>query len=480
MNARRIAQQAVCKGRSSKTHGDDLQRALHWILNDHIFDNLRIHGNVTWSAIDLVRLAIFWVWSAESSMVAAAEEAIGLVMRIFGQSAVTSYQGLTGALKAYSNQLLLRLWCRLQNLMEQCGENQYRIGVWLALAMDGSRIGVPRTEKNAHRFCKPPNSKKKKPQKNRRSRHAKRKRSQVRQKSHYDPQPVGPQMWLTMIWHIGLNMPWCWKLGPSYASERDHVLEIVAEQKFPKNTLFCGDAGFYGYDFWRELQVQRHHFLVRVGANVRLLKRLGYVREREGIVYCWPDSISKKRQLPLVLRLLHCKDGRGDVYLVTNVLDAKLLTDTQASEIYRRRWGIELQFRSFKQTFDRSKLRSRTPDCAEVELHWSLLGLWMIQLLAVKERGKLGEPDEQTSVAAAIRIIRIMMNKDSVVRPADASLTKKLAQATTDNYERTSSKMSRNYPRRKEEPSAGKPKILIASTEQKRKLSRIQDLMNAA
>ena len=53
-------------------------------------------------------------------------------------------------------------------------------------------------------------------------------------KSHYDPQAVGPQMWLTLIWHIGLRLPWCWKIGPSYSSERAHLLEMLAEQKFPE------------------------------------------------------------------------------------------------------------------------------------------------------------------------------------------------------------------------------------------------------
>ncbi len=479
MSARRIARQAASEGRSSKTHGDDLQRALNWIFNEGSFSNLRVHGNVSWSALDLVRLAIFWVWSADSSMVKAVEGAVSLVRRIFGQAAVTSYQGLTGALKAYSDQLLPVLWCRLHSLMEQTSPEKYRVGMWLALAMDGSRISVPRTKQNEKGLSKPPQCKKRKTKKTKRSRHAGRKRSTIRTKSHYDPQSVGPQMWLTMIWHIGLNLPWCWKTGPSYASERGHELELLAEQEFPKNTLFCGDAGFTGYDFWRKIQAHGHHFLVRVGANVRLLKRLGYVRERRGIVYCWPDTASKKMLPPLVLRLMRFNDGRGDVYLVTNVLDEKRLTEAQAREIYRRRWGIEVQFRSFKQTFDRSKLRSGTPDCAEVELNWSLLGLWMIQLLALKERTKVGEPDDKTSVAAAIRIIREMMNKDCVVRPSSESLTNQLAQATTDNYVRKSRKQNRNYPRRKEEPSTGKPIILLASAKQKQKLIQNQELANA-
>ena len=58
----------------------------------------------------------------------------------------------------------------------------------------------------------------------------------------------------------------------------------------------------------------------------------------------------RKKQLPLVLRLLHFKDARNaDVHLVTNVLKEKSLNHRQAGEIYRRRWGIEIQFRSLKQ-----------------------------------------------------------------------------------------------------------------------------------
>ena len=465
---------------NSRTNGADLKRAVSWVFNASIFDEVRLHGNVNWTALALVQLAVLWVWSPDSSLVLAADAAVELARVMFGAAPVGSYQALTNALKRYSVQLLPILWRRLQSLMEQCDEDKWRVGLWLALAMDGSRVGVPRTWQNEQRFCKPVGARKKKARKNKqRSRHANRKKADVGQKTHYDPQPVGPQMWLTMIWHLGLNVPWCWKIGPSYSSERGHVLEMLAEHKYPSHTLFCGDAGFVGYDFWREIQDRGYHFLVRVGANVRLLKRLGYAREYDGIVYCWPDAAAKKKQLPLTLRLLHFHDRRGDVYLVTNILDANELTDAQASEIYRRRWGIELQFRSFKQTFQRSKLRSRTPDCAEIELHWSLVGLWIIQLLALKERTTLGEPDEQTSVAAAIRIIQKFMNNHSAIRPSIASLSKQLAGATTDRYERKSKKKSRNYPRRKEEPSAGKPKVKVASTSHKRKLREIQDLATA-
>lgn len=466
------------QGATPRTNGDDLRRAVNWIVNDSIFADVNLHGNVSWTPTVLVRLAIFWVWSAESSLVAAATEAIQKVIAIFGSAAVGSYQALTGALKAYTSQLLPRLWGRLHGLMEDCGDTSWRVGLWLALAVDGSRAQTPRTWKNEQRFCKPRTQGKKKRRKGRkRSRHANSKhRSAVRRKRHYDPQAVGPQMWLTLLWHIGQRLPWCWKIGPSYSSERGHLMELLAEQEFPEFTLFCGDAGFVGYDFWRAIADRGHHFLVRVGSNVHLLKDLGHVRRRHGIVYCWPEAALRKNQPPLVLRLLHFHDGRGEVYLVTNVLSEKELSHRQAGEIYRRRWGVEVQFRSLKQTFGRAKLRSRTPDCAEVELNWSLTGLWMIQLLALKEQTVAGEPADRTSIAAVLRIIRTMTYNHSSIRSRSQSLPKQLEAAQTDAYERHSKKKSRNYPRRKEEPSAGKPTIRVATENHKRKLGQLAKL----
>lgn len=479
MCSRKNQGRSTATAANGKTNGDDLRRALDWVLNDTMFTKLRVHGNVSWTAVGLIRLAVFWVWSSESSLVAAAKDAMGCVTRIFGTAELNSYQAITNALERYSDQLLPIMWDRLHVLMKRCDDANFRVGVWLALAVDGSRVGVPRTFKNEQRFCKPASDRKKR--KKKRGRHAKRTKAPTHKKKHYDPQPVGPQMWLTMIWHIGQQLPWCWRTGPSYSSERRHVMDMLEERVFPENTLFCGDAGFVGYDFWRAIQDRDYHFLMRVGGNVRLLKKLGHFRERDGIVYSWPDAAMKKSQPPLVLRLLHFRDSRGgDLYLITNVLDVKRLSNRQASTIFRQRWGVEVQFRSLKQTFGRTKLRSRSPDCATVELHWSLVGLTMIQLLAHKEQVKAREPAEKTSIAAVLRIVRHMMQRSEEVPTRGDRLAKQLALAVTDTYDRKSKKKSRNFPRRKEEPATGKPKITAATKRHKQRLRSLQNLTMAA
>jgi hypothetical protein len=390
--------------------------------------------------------------------------------------AVGSYQSLTSALVTYGGQLIPLLWNRLQRLMKQVGKEHWRVGRWLPLAVDGSRASTPRTKANEVAFRASNYGK------GTTAKYKKRKRKNKRKRNRTKASTVTPQIWITLLWHMGMRLPWSWKLGPSDSSERAHFQEMLVKQKFPENTLFCGDAGFVGYDLWKLIIERGHSFLIRVGGNVRLLTKLGYyARERDGIVYVWPDSAARKKQPPLVLRLIHLKSERGDVYLLTNVLNSRHLSDALASRLYRLRWGIELQFRTLKQTFGRRMLRSRTPDRAYAELEWSLLGLWMIHLFAVKEQVSIGEPPSQTSAAMAIQVVRSILFLWCEVPEKGADLSTQLQNAVLDTYERRSSKRARYRPNKKDTPSAGKPKIAVANEKKKQQLEQYrQHLTNAA
>jgi hypothetical protein len=448
------------KDADQPVNGALLRQALVWLVDAGIFNRLTFHGNTKWLPVDLVVLAVMWVWSDNATLTVAFAEAARWAASLFGSVAIQSYQGLTGALVTWTPQLLPLLWERLHQRMEECGDGHWRVGRWLALAVDGSRISTPRTVANEKAFCAPRYGKGKT------AKYRKKKRSGQRRRCR-KPEPVKPQIWTTLLWHLGLRLPWSWTNGPSTASERDHFRRMLQEQTFPALTLFCADAGFIGYELWKAIIDAGHSFLIRVGANVTLLRQLGYVQEGDGIVYFWPDKAAKKHWPPLVLRLFEFQAGRCRMSVVTNILDDRQLSVAQACELYKLRWGIELQFRTLKQTFGRRKLRSKTPERALVELDWSLLGLTMIQLFAVKERIELGEPPQHSSVAVAIRIIRELLDRRLEPSEPGADLSARLQDATTDRYQRKSSKKARYRPAYKDRPSAGKPKIINAQHKHK-------------
>lgn len=445
--------------KAATTHADSIRRAVEWCFTDAMFANVKLHGNVSWAPRLLIALTILTAWGSEPQMTDSFVEASKLSLKFFSVTAIATYQGLMRALVSYSEQLLPLVWQRFQSLIESVNPQHYRLGRWLPLAVDGSRFTTPRTISNENAFAAQ-NFGKGGRGKNRTKWKNKRKRSKKL------CQPVKPQIWLTLIWHMGSKLPWCWKTGPSTASERHHLMDMLKTLVFPQDTLFCCDAGFTGYELWSTMIACGHHFVIRVGSNVKLLKNLGHCRRGEGIVCLWPDQAVRKKQPPLVLRLIEVKGEHGSMYLVTNVLDRKALSDSMFQRLYPLRWGVELQFRALKQTFGLGKLRSRNSEHALAELNWSIVALAMIQLWALKEQSRLEILPGQSSVGEALKAIQYAMRHWYEVEEESTSIKARLAVATKDEYQRKTKKAARYRANYKDKPTAGKPTIRNATSKQ--------------
>ena len=126
-------------------NGATLRAAVAWVLDAEIFAPLPLHGNTGWQVTDLILLAVVWVWSGDTTLTGAFAEAHGWSMRVLGRAAVGTYQGFLKALVTWTATLLPLMRQRLQQLMEEQGPKHWRVGLWLALAVDGSRISVPRS-----------------------------------------------------------------------------------------------------------------------------------------------------------------------------------------------------------------------------------------------------------------------------------------------------------------------------------------------
>jgi len=452
--------------RPKKVQVNFLRRAMEWALSDLMFAKMTKHGNVRWTGKFLVTLAILMCWSESKQLTAAFEKAASLSQRLFGVLAVTQYQSLMRALVTYGPQLLPRVWSRLQTLMQRVSPEHFRIGGWVPLAVDGSRFTTPRTLSNERAFSAK-NFGKGKESRSRRSWKNKKKRSKKL------CTPVKPQIWLTLVWHMGMKLPWCWKSGPSTSSERHHLIEMLKSFVFPEKTLFCCDAGFVGYELWTAIIKPGHSFLIRVGGNVRLIKNLGHARTGDGIVCLWPDAAARKKKTPIILRLIEIKNSKGSMFLVTNVLNKRELSDAAVKKLYPLRWGVELQFRATKQTFGRSKLRCRNSNHALVELDWSLVALTLVQLFAIRQQVKLDEPPGSMSVSLALNAVRhAMENWNHLAEPSN-NMDKQLQEAVKDSYNRNTTKRARHQPSCKEKPSATKPIIKSATKKQRQNYTNL-------
>jgi Transposase DDE domain len=435
------------RNRTQASYRHGLKDAIGKLLPGQFFSRWSGVGS-KWSPQRVFWIGILMVWSAEQTLQARFASTREVVRSLFPKWKLgKSYTGWYEAQLKWLTPLQPVLSTRLRKqLQKRAGRHWQREG-WKAFAVDGSRVECPRTQANERALeC------------------AGRKKT-------------GPQLFVTTLLHMGTGLPWDFRIGPGTASERRHLEDMLPT--LPTRSLVVADAGFIGYEFCRRILAAQQNFLLRVGANVYLLRKLGHV-EHEGrdTVYLWPEK--NWHEPPVVLRLIERRQGKKKMYLVTNVLDKKALSEKSAGVFYEMRWGVEVFYRSLKQTLEKRKMLSRTPAAAKCELTWAVLGIWLLGLMTVERILARGGDPLAWSAAKARDRVRCSLQRALSRRHRDSSLARDLSRATTDSYERRGSKRARDWPHKKKEQPPGEPKIQSANAKQRRAAKRLEEKRTAA
>ena len=409
-------------------------QAITTLLDRSMF-NGSADGSRAWKAWPLILAGVLMAWQQGRSLSDKFAGSREVLRRILPTTRLgRSYQGFIKALLLHSTGLLDRLGDQLRAETQAWAGRHWHCHGWCALAVDGSRVECPRTAANEREL-----------------RCAGKKRTT-------------PQLFLTTVYHRGTGLPWRYQIGPGTDSERHHLRGMLAG--LPADSLLVADAGFVGYDLLAAIASGGRHFLIRVGSNVTLLKNLGFGQlHGDNLVWLWPEKAAKRQPPPRVLRLIVLHDGRKPVYLVTDVTESDRLSEAAAGDLYRRRWGVEVFFRSFKQTLAHRTMCSHAPAKAKCELAWAVMGLWLLSAMAVRAIIAAGEDPLRLSVAGAIRAVRGAMGWAGPPR-GSANLPKQLARALKDSHVRRAPKKARDWPHKKTEKPPGEPKIREATADE--------------
>lgn len=403
---------------------------------------LPLDRRTRWTDLLLALCAILMSWSNASTLQDRFDAARRCLLRWYPgrRRPGKRYEGFIAALRRRSGPMLkwigLSYRAHVQRLAEQKG--CWKIGDWLAFGVDSTKHDAPMTVANEKTLGT-----------------ASRKNS-------------WPQLLLTTVFHLGSGLPWSFLRGRAKSSERRHLLGLLFT--LPPEALLLADAGFTGYEFWSRIIGSGRSFLIRVGSNVKLIEHLQI--KGDGIVWVWPAREQKRRNKPLVLRLITLTDERNrTMHLLTNVLETKRLNDEMAKRLYGLRWGVELMYRSLKQTLSRRKLLSDSPRNARVELSWSMVGLWTLALIKAERCPAL--PSSQ-GVAAVLRVLRRAMEGERV------DVKSELSRVRADTYKRAGPKTARHWPHKKREKPPGKPKARNATDAELSLAQELEDLNIAA
>jgi hypothetical protein len=424
-----------------------LQQCLRWLLGGIDWSSISFRADCGWAPKTLAAGALLWAWSDEQTLTERFRTVRKIATCLFGRQRqlAKTYQAFTKILRRWTDELISVLQAALHQRIPETLPQHWQVGGFILFGVDGSRIELPRTRSHEQAYSSI------------RHRRGRGKRRSARRLAAKDVlKSNSPQLWLTTMWHAGTGLPWDWRTGPADSSERAHLQEMLGD--LPIEALIAADAGFVGYESMRQIIAGDRHVLLRVGANVRLLKKLGWARESAGTVYLWPDEAARHGQPPLVLRLVVAHNGKHPVYLVTSVLSRHLA-------LYAKRWGVELFYRHLKQTFRRRKLLSTSAENARIEIAWSLVGLWAMALYALVEATKHEIPPQRLSFAQLLLAFRRALRDYLHPTEQGQRLCERLRHAIIDSYQRKN-KTSRHYPRKKREHAPGPPTILLANHSQ--------------
>jgi hypothetical protein len=409
---------------------------------------------VRWTSRMLAVGAVLMAWSGAATLLDRFIQARAALVAMYPtrRRPGDTPEGFVKALEAHGQDVLATLSDYWRSCVCRVAERHWKVDGWLLFGVDGSKFDCSRTAANEAGFGVSGKGK------------------------------SGPQQLLTCLFHVASGILWGWSSdGVQGRGEPTQLKQLLG--LLPPDAMLLADAGYTGYELLRSILNRKNHFLIRVGSNVTLIKNLGYFkREGKQTVYLWPlnrqarNKRSMPRRLhkvcpPLTLRLIELADASGKpVYLLSSVLNARVLSNAAAAKIYRLRWGVEVMWRGLKQTLGHSKMLGKTPALASAELNWAMAGLWMLQLLAASDVTAAGNSPQNHSPAKALRVIRQTLGGTP---RRTQSLRRQLGMATKDTYQRHGSKQPRYRRQQCPKRPPGAPKARTATPIEKQLIQRI-------
>lgn len=181
----------------------------------------------------------------------------------------------------------------------------------------------------------------------------------------------------------------------SYASEDLALGEAILESSHSLDSIVVFDRGLQkrkvfaqffetGILFVTRANTYIKYDLDKVHKNIKGRKTDTLILEEDLIVYLF-DHYNKKINFPIRLIKAKRKTDNQPIYFLTNLID---ITAGQVTDIYKRRWDIEVFFRFIKQELNFSTLLTYNENGIKVMMYMILITAMMI--LIYKKVNKIG------------------------------------------------------------------------------------------
>ncbi|HQO21085.1 MAG TPA: IS4 family transposase [Acidobacteriota bacterium] len=186
-----------------------------------------------------------------------------------------------------------------------------------------------------------------------------------------------------------------------------------------RGDVLLGDRGFCGFaDFFLlkskgvDCVMRKHGRRINAGVIRKINKRDRIVEWRKtGVIPKWLDR-SEWEAIPeamavreVEVTVMNPGFRTRKVFVVTTLLDEKLYPAGSISELYRKRWRVELYFRDIKTTMAMDVLKCKTPEMIETELWMKVVAYNLIRAIMMQAALKNGAPIEKLSFKGTVSTI---------------------------------------------------------------------------
>jgi hypothetical protein len=228
-----------------------------------------------------------------------------------------------------------------------------------------------------------------------------------------------PILRLLAFFALATGMITGWIHG-AYGQSELALLQRLWEELRP-GELWLGDRGFCTWGLLAQCQARQVHAVFRVRGSRRRDFRRGKRLSRDEREVRWDKPVQRPRtvtaeewaRLPdsLTLRLVRCGlNVRGfrtrHVVLVTTLLDRHAYPLHALSELYLRRWEMELTLRHLKVTLQMDHLSCKTPENLEREIRLHLLMHNLVRRVMLEAARRHRAPLNRLSFAGALAAAR--------------------------------------------------------------------------
>lgn len=228
-----------------------------------------------------------------------------------------------------------------------------------------------------------------------------------------------PIIRLVALLSLATGMLTAWATG-AWSEHEIGLLQSLWDCLRPDEVLLA-DRGFCNWPLLAQCLQRQIHAVFRVKGvrrrDFRQGKRLSrderLVQWRKPAQRAWTVDAKTWARLPevLTLRLVRCRLAlpgfrTRQVILVTTLLDSTQYPPEALSQLYFRRWAMELTLRNLKTTLQMDQLSCKNPENLEREIRMHFLVHNLVRRLMLESARRHGVPLERVSFAGSLATAR--------------------------------------------------------------------------